>query len=116
MNPHGEDDPWPDEPDEFDPDSLGPGPPTVDPPEVRAPGSDDVPPELLQVFWRTVVLCNVALFGLSLAVLLAVFRGDLLLAGGSLLVGSVAGLFAARYYLGVTRGNMAGSGDTRGGS
>jgi hypothetical protein len=71
-----DEDPWPDEPDEPDPEArwkdLEP-----DGPEIPTPDVDpaDVDPALRATFWRAVVLANVALMGLALGVMLVAFRG-----------------------------------------
>ncbi len=50
---------WPDEPSEFDPESIGPSVP--EPPE---PGVADS--QAVELFWKLVVVFNVALFALAL--------------------------------------------------
>lgn len=87
----GEDaeDPWPDEPAEFDPRSLGPGGLT---PEG---GEDDgeeaeVDRETIRAFYGAVVLANVGLFGVAVGPMLWYFRGHALLGGGMFVVGVVA--------------------------
>lgn len=69
-------DPWPDEPDEPNPERTLPG--NLEIPEVSQP---EVPEESLsgdvpRVFWASVILVNVALFALSLGPMLIVFRGQ----------------------------------------
>ncbi|MFD1512289.1 DUF7322 domain-containing protein [Halomarina rubra] len=90
-----DDDPWPDEPEEFDPDSLAP---SVDIPEANDLSESDVSDGLFKAFWGSVVFLNVALLGLSLGAMLLYFRGDVWFGGGSLLVGAVGAVFAYRYY------------------
>lgn len=79
-------DPWPDEPAELDPDSLGPG-------SGLAGGSDlgegdyDVDGETFRAFWGAVVMANVALFGLTVGPMFIFFRGDYAVGGLLFLVG-----------------------------
>ena len=90
-------DAWPDEPDEFDPRSLGPEVPS--PPD---PTSDDVdvPPELAKAFWSAVLFANVGLLGVSLGPMLIVFDGRVEAGLASLLVGVLGLVFAYRRYHG----------------
>jgi hypothetical protein len=87
-----DEDAWPDEPDEFDPYSLGPGIPTVKTSEA------DVPAEVFTAFWAAVLFANVALFAISLGLMLIGFRGDWEMGGPSLLIGVVALGFTFRTY------------------
>ncbi len=97
MNPlEEEEDPWPDEPEEFDPESLGPDPPTVEQPDAAA--MEDVSEDAARLFFGAVVMANVALFALSLGAMLVYFRGDWELGGAALAVGAVATLFLGRFY------------------
>ena len=80
-------DPWPDEPAEFDPQSLGP-----DPPEPPADPSE-ADPQTARLFWGMVAVFNVALLALSVGLMLVGFQGRLRL-GGALVV---AGLILAVY-------------------
>ena len=84
-----ESDPWPDEPDEFDPDSLTPDTPIAGNGEA-IDAESDIDDELLRGFYAAVVLANVGLFGLSLGAMVAYFRGQLLLGGVAMLVGASA--------------------------
>lgn len=96
MDPFEEDDDaWPAEPDEFDPDSLGP---QVDIPEAPDPSQGDVPAELFRAFWATVVMVNIGLFGTSLGLMFIAFRGQYRLGGGTFAIGVLALLFAYRHY------------------
>lgn len=90
-------DPWPDEPDEFDPFSLGPGVP-----EAPDPSTDEVnaSAELMKSFWAAVVFANVGLLGVSLGPMLIVFRGQLDLGLSVFFIGALALLFAYRQYYG----------------
>lgn len=72
LDEAGDSDPWPDEPDEFDPDSLGPDPPR--PPQVGT-GESDVDRETFRAFWGAVVMANVGLLLPSLGLMLWYFRG-----------------------------------------
>lgn len=77
----------PHEPEEFDPDSLGPDPPSV--PEPSASPSD-ADPETRGLFWILVAVANIALIAVSLGAMFIVFQGwwtlgsQLLIAGGIL--------------------------------
>jgi hypothetical protein len=70
-----DDDEWPDEPDEPDPERRW-GSPERDLPSVPETAETDVDPELFKTFWASVIFANVALFGLSLGAMLIVFRGN----------------------------------------
>jgi hypothetical protein len=92
-------DPWPDEPDEVNPESRWDDP-ERDLPRVPTPDVDeeDVDPEILETFWRSVILANVALFGLSLGPMLVFFRGQWLWGGAAVALGAVAGLRVYHHY------------------
>lgn len=91
-----DDEAWPDEPNEFDPDSLGP---SVDTPSTDVPElDDDVDEELFRTFWATVVMANVGLFAASLGLMFAVFRGQHRLGGLVFAIGVLALLFGYRHY------------------
>lgn len=78
------DEPWPEEPDEFDPGSLGPGPTGDD-------GVDrDVDSRTFRSFWSAVLLADVGLFGVVIGPMIWYFRGQMLLGGGMFLVGAIA--------------------------
>ena len=101
MNPLEEDEgnAWPDEPDEFDPDSIGPDPPdSASTLEESFGATADVSDDLFRAFWASVLLLNVALASLSLGAMFVYFRGDYGTGGPALLVGTVAALATARYY------------------
>lgn len=109
MDPFGES--GPDEPDEFDPDSLGPDVPEA--PDVEPDLEDsfdlqDVDEELATAFWGAAFFLNVAIAALAIGLLLVYFRGDWRNGGAALLAGTVAAVFTARYYLGYTRGDDGG--------
>jgi hypothetical protein len=91
------DEPWPDEPDEPNPEDRW-GNPERDlvrvpkAPEVpkQSGGGGDVPAAVAQNFWAAVVFANVGLFGVSLGAMLIGFRGDWLWGGAAVLVGALA--------------------------
>ena len=98
-------DAWPDEPDEFDPHSLGPEiPEAPDPPD---PTSDEVEasPELLRAFWAAVVFANIGLFCVSLGPMLVYFEGRTDLGLGVFLVGVLSFVFTYRHYHGYVHGD-----------
>lgn len=100
MSPfeEGEEDPWPDEPDEFDPESLGPGTPET--PSVRdySESAGDAPEDVKNAFWAAVVFANVGLMGVSLGAMFVFFESAWRLGGGLFLVGVVALLMTYRQY------------------
>lgn len=114
MNPLEEDEErWPDEPTEFDPDSLGPDPPDPTPdPEETLTGDADVPDELFRAFWASVLFLNVAMAALAIGLMLIYFQGDYGNGLPALLVGGVAAFGAGRYYWGVKTGTYAGDDET----
>ncbi|SEO38969.1 hypothetical protein SAMN04487948_102190 [Halogranum amylolyticum] len=108
-------DPWPDEPDEFDPEDRW-GDPEADPedrwgdPETELVEKITIPepsePELSAAavdsavtgpFWASVVLVNLAVFALSLGPMLIFFRGEWLIGLG--LVGGGTLALARTYHL-----------------
>lgn len=113
MNPfeadeEDEKEPWPDEPPEFDPDSLGPEPPDPTPTTRESiDATENVPDGLFRAFWASVLFLNVALAAVSIGLMLIYFRGDYETAGPLLLIGLVAGLGTARYYLRAKTGYYA---------
>lgn len=78
-----------------DPESELPTVPSVDVPEPPDPDLDDVPDDLLQGFWSTVLLLNATLLAAALGVLLVVFDVDRTV--GALLV-VLAALLGRRSY------------------
>ena len=95
-------DEWPDEPEEENPESRW-GDPERDLPRIPEvatpdPGESSADPELLKLFWASVVAANVALFGLALGPMLIFFRGDWLLGGASVAVGAFALYRTYTYY------------------
>lgn len=108
-------DPWPDEPDEFDPEARW-GDPEHDPearwgdperelvenitiPEPPEPDlSDGVDSAVSKPFWASVILVNFAVFALSLGPMLIYFRGEWLIglglvAGGTFALGRTYHLY-----------------------
>lgn len=73
------------EPEEFDPDSLGPSAPEAPRPPDGAGNS-----EVTGLFWKLVVVFNIALLALSLGPMLAYFEGQVDLGLRVFLVGVVA--------------------------
>lgn len=112
MNPIEEDDgedAWPDEPAEFDPDSIGPETPDSTRTLSESFGAiEDVPDELFRAFWASVLLLNMAIAALSIGAMFIYFRGDYDTGGPILLIGAVAALATARYYWGVKTGRYTG--------
>ncbi|MFC5970177.1 hypothetical protein ACFPYI_02420 [Halomarina salina] len=98
-----DDDPWPDEPEEFDPDSLAPSVEVPEAPTAPEFSDSNVDEDVAQAFWATVVMANVALFGISVGAMIVYFLGDLQTGGMAILVGVVAALFGYRYYAGFQR-------------
>jgi hypothetical protein len=96
-------DPWPDEPEgpdpEADPESRW-GDPERDLPRVPTPDTDetDVDPDILETFWRSVLLANVAVLGVTLGPMLVYFRGQWLLGLAAVAVGAITGLRVYQHY------------------
>lgn len=104
VDPFGES--GPDEPEEFDPDSVGPGvpeAPDVEPDLEESFDFENVDDDLMTAFWGAAFFLNVAIAALSIGAMLVYFRGDWTNGGGALVVGAIAAIFAARYYFGYTR-------------
>lgn len=94
---------WPNEPDEFDPDDLGPDPP--DATGANASGTRvDVSDDLVQAFWASVLFVNVALGALSIGAMLIYFRGNHWAGVPAIVIGLVAVLAFFRYYRNVRAG------------
>ena len=98
-----DDDPWPDEPEEFDPDSLAPSTTIPEAPEAPEFSGENAGDDVVQAFWATVIMANVALFGISLGAMIVYFLGDLRTGGAAIVVGLLAALFGYRYYAGFQR-------------
>jgi hypothetical protein len=85
------------EPDEFDPSSLGP-----DVPEAPAPPEGAANSEVTSLFWKLVVVFNIALLALSVGPMLAYFEGRVDLGIRITLVGAIAfayGVFRYRRFV-----------------
>ena len=106
MNPLEEDEnAWPDEPEEFDPDSLGPDPPDSTPRQQRSlVGDESTHPGLEQAFWASVLLLNVAIAAIAIGLMLVYFQSDYQTGLFTILVGFVAAIGTARYYWRVKTG------------
>ncbi|WP_225333686.1 DUF7322 domain-containing protein [Halomicrobium urmianum] len=111
MLPDGDGDRSPHEPEEFDPNSLGPDAPSA--PGTGSPADDVAPevpsapeldpsaadPDTARLFWSLVALFNVALLGLSIGPMIGVFLGDWDLGLRVFLVGLLTGGYGAiKYY------------------
>jgi hypothetical protein len=83
------------EPEEFDPDSLGPPTPTPSDADFQSPAGS--------LFVKLVVVFNVALLALSLGPMLAYFRGQVALGSRIFLVGVVLFTYGTYRYLKFTR-------------
>jgi len=72
--------------------------PTPTPPEAPDTASryGDVDPDLRGLFWKLVVVFNLALFAVSLGAMLLVFRGNVT-TGGALFLGGAAALVYGVY-------------------
>ncbi|MEF8840529.1 MAG: hypothetical protein V5A62_02730 [Haloarculaceae archaeon] len=99
---------WPDEPEEFDPHSLGPETPSA--PEPPDPTAEDVeiPAELAKAFWAAVVFANVGLFAVSLGPMLVYFEGTTDVGLAVFLIGVLSLVFAYRRYHGYVHRNDGG--------
>lgn len=96
------------EPDEYDPESEWGDPERELPrvPEAPKPALSeaDVDPEFTMLWWRSVLLANVAVAGLGIGPMLVYFRGMWLAGGGAMLLGLVALLRTYQYYRSVREG------------
>lgn len=105
MNPLEDDeDAWPDEPEEFEPENLGPeAPDTSSNIDSRVKDSlgatADMEEGVFRAFWGAVVFLNTALAALSIGAMLVYFRGDWAMGGPALLIGTIAAGFTIRFYL-----------------
>ncbi len=100
MNPlEEEEESWPNEPDEFDPDSLGPDPPDSTRTLRESLGAtEDVSDGLFRAFWASVLLLNVAIAALSIGAMFVYFRGDVGTGVPLMGIGVVAAAATGRYY------------------
>ncbi|QCC52483.1 DUF7322 domain-containing protein [Halapricum salinum] len=78
----------PHEPEEFDPNSLGPDIPKAPDPTSQA---SDIDSAVRGLFWGLVLVANVALMAASLGVMFAVFRDQWLFGGQLVLAGVILG-------------------------
>jgi hypothetical protein len=85
-------DEWPDEPDEPKPEDRwgNPEEDLVSVPEAPRFDDSDVDPELSAFWWRTVVLANVALGGVTIGPMVIFFERMWLVGGVAFLVGALA--------------------------
>lgn len=92
-------DPWPDEPEQPEPESRW-GNPEDDLPRIPTPDTDetDVDPDILETFWRSVLLANVAVFGAALGPMLVYFRGQWILGLAAIAVGVLTGFRVYQHY------------------
>jgi len=87
------------EPDEFDPESLGPETPSVDVPTGDSVEIDsDADEVLLRTFWGAVISLNVAMAAVPLGLMFIYFRGNWELGGLAVAVGCVAAVATVRFY------------------
>ncbi|WP_248897666.1 DUF7322 domain-containing protein [Haloplanus halobius] len=86
-------DPWPDDTDKSEWETHW-GDPEHDLPRVPSTDTDedDADPELVQTFWRSVLLANVAVFALALGPMLIYFRGQWSLGAAAIGLGAITGL------------------------
>ena len=91
-------DPWPDEPEEFDPHSLGPEVPAAPDPPDPTDGDVEIPAELVRSFWAAVLLANIGLLGVSLGPMLVYFEGMVDAGLAVFLIGVLALVFTYRRY------------------
>ncbi|MFD1634922.1 DUF7322 domain-containing protein [Haloplanus ruber] len=116
SDPWDDDDAWDDDaekaPAEKRASNLGPDPPTA--PAAPTPDIDpsDVDPEVQGLFWRSVLMANVAVFCLAFGPMLIGFRGQWRTGLGLVLVGAVAGLRVYHLYRTFQRRSDADSSDT----
>lgn len=100
MDPASDGDATAHEPEEFDPESLGPETPTVRDHTVEnlEMDTDEVDEVLLRTFWGAVIALNVAMAAIPLGLLVIYFRGNWQLGGLSIAIGCVGASAAVRFY------------------
>lgn len=91
----------PHEPDDPDPDALGPRVDVPEPPDLE---DVDVPRELFVAFWTVVAMANIAVFGITVGALVIIAFGEWRLGLGGIGVGLVAGVVGYRRYEGYRNG------------
>ncbi len=98
MDPFGDDD-WPDEPDSFDPESLGPATPDVEPDiDDLLDDPEALDDDLMRAFWGAVICLNIAIAAGALGVFLIYFRGQWTPGSIAVGIGVGAGLGTIHYY------------------
>lgn len=85
----------PHEPEEPDPDALGPQVDVPEPPDLE---DVDVPRELFVAFWTVVAMANVAVFGITVGALIIIAFGEWRLGLSGIGVGLVASVVGYRRY------------------
>lgn len=92
-------DPLPDEPDASNPEARWDDP-GGNVPDVGSPdgGGSDIDPEVATAFWRSVLLANVAVFGVAIGPMLIYFRGQWAVGVAAVVVGAVTGLRVYQHY------------------
>jgi len=91
--------------------SLGPGVPAVDIPEVDIPSTyepgdsgdieavdADIDPTVSRVFWRLVLVFDVAFLAMALGLMFVYFRGDWTTGGPAIALGATAFVYGVREY------------------
>ena len=106
-------DPWPDEPEEFDPQSLGPGIPEAPAAPDPTSGDVEVSAGLVKAFWAAVVFVNIGLLGVALGPMLVLFEGRTDAGVAAFLVGILSLVFAYRRYRGYVDRNEGRGTDAR---
>ena len=111
VAPLGDGDDTSNEPDEFDPGSLGPEIPSVDVPGGESVEIDsDADEVLLRTFWGSVISLNVAMAAVPLGLMFIYFRGNWELGGLAVVVGCVAAIATVRFYYVFRRDRADGEG------
>jgi len=106
-------DEWPDEPDEPNPEDRwgNPEEDLVSVPEAPRFDDSDVDPELSAFWWRTVVLANVALGGVTIGPMVIFFERMWLVGGVASLVGALAFVRVYQHVRWFKQRNEDGDGD-----
>jgi hypothetical protein len=92
-------DPFPDDHDVSNPEAKWDDPGS-NVPQVGSSDGDgpDIDPEVATTFWRSVLLANVALFGMTLGPMLVYFRGQWAVGVAAVVVGAITGLRVYQHY------------------